>query len=83
MYTVHMPRHAASAARRQLFHLLDAAERGEEVIVERRGVRFRLTRESDPPPAPTDEPLLVCDPALLDGQWTWSPDGALVLPDPA
>jgi hypothetical protein len=71
MYTVHMPRVTATAARRNLFHLLDAAEKGEEVILERRGARFRLSldppsRQEIPP-----SPLIVEDPDILSGDWTW------------
>ncbi len=37
-----MKRYTAAKARQQFSLLLDAAERGEPVIVERRGVRFRI-----------------------------------------
>lgn len=36
-----MIRYAASEARRELFRLLDSVENGEEVILERKGIRFR------------------------------------------
>lgn len=71
MYTVHMTRVTATAARRDLFHLLDAAERGEEVILERRGARFRLSLEKPEAVDVPASPLVVEDPDVLEGQWTW------------
>lgn len=83
MYTVRMTRINATEARRRLFHLLDAAEQGEEVILERRGTRFRLVREDAPAAAagPVSSPLAIDDPALLSGEWSWEqrPDGDLAL----
>jgi hypothetical protein len=69
----------ASEARQEFFRLLDAAEKGEAVIVERKGTRFRLTLV--PPEAietPTS-PVLVEDPEVLSGNWTWvgDPEGQL------
>lgn len=75
MYTVHMKRVTATEARRRLFQLLDAVENGEDIVLERSGVRFRLTldkareRAEDP-----GSPLIVDDPALLEGDWTWQTD---------
>ena len=75
MYTVHMTRLTATEARRQLFKLLDAVERGEDVVLERAGVRFRLTLDAKPgtEQAPSS-PLIVEDAALLDGDWSWRTD---------
>lgn len=39
----------ASDARREFFRILDAVEGGEEVVLERRGVRFRLVMEEKEP----------------------------------
>ena len=67
-----MSRHTASEARRELFRLLDSVERGEEVILERRGVAFRLSLEPEPDVRkPTKSPLRVVDDTLLDGVWSW------------
>jgi len=58
-------------------HLLDAAEAGDAVVIERRGTRFRLetdrgdTRRAlrrGAAPAPLIE---YVDPAVMAGQWTW------------
>ena len=83
LYNVHMARTTAAQARQNLSRLLDAAERGEEVIVERRGVRFRIVAEAAEPAAPPGEPLLVADDAVLSGEWHWEAgaDGDLVFVD--
>ncbi|MEE2775715.1 MAG: type II toxin-antitoxin system prevent-host-death family antitoxin [Acidobacteriota bacterium] len=81
MYTVRMVRVTATEARRRLFKLMDAVERGEEVTLERRGVRFRLALEAHgPSPEIPSSPLRILDPDLLDGEWTWQTgeDGELV-----
>ncbi len=73
MYTVHMPRFTATEARKQLFRLLDSAEKGEEVILERRGTRFRIML--DPGPKSGDHPIAplnVTDKDVLSGEWTWT-----------
>ena len=74
-----MTRHTAAQARQQFFELLDAAERGEEVLLERRGVRFRIVAEPQPVTAFPGAPLLVADDAVLAGEWSWDRDdrGAL------
>jgi antitoxin (DNA-binding transcriptional repressor) of toxin-antitoxin stability system len=67
----------ASDARQELFRLLDAVEKGEAVVVERRGVRFRLSLLE---PAErkhasgSASPVEVSDPDVLSGNWTWSGD---------
>jgi prevent-host-death family protein len=71
-----MTRLTASEARQEFFRLLDAVEQGEAVIVERKGVRFRL---SVVPRERTDRsasPVLVNDPDVLSGNWTWAGDQA-------
>jgi antitoxin (DNA-binding transcriptional repressor) of toxin-antitoxin stability system len=74
-----MTRVTATEARQRLFQLLDAAERGESVVLERKGVRFRLVVEparADPFVA-ADCPLTVNDQGLLSGEWHWefNPEG--------
>jgi len=68
-----MKRYTAAAARQQFSRVLDAAERGEAVIIERRGVRFRIHPESratkkiiSPPPV-----VELTDDAVVEGRWTW------------
>jgi len=69
-----MTRFTASAAQLQLFELLDVVEQGEEVVVERRGTRFRVVlddaRSDEIPPSP----LIIKDPDVLAGNWTWQAD---------
>lgn len=79
MYIVHMARTTMAQARQNLSRLLDAAERGEEVVVERRGVRFRIVIDAAAPPEAVARPDLVADEAVLSGEWRWStgPDGEL------
>jgi hypothetical protein len=69
-----MSRVTATAARRNLFHLLDAAEKGEEVILERRGTRFRLSLEPPSREAIPSSPLIIEDPDVLAGDWSWRAD---------
>ena len=82
MYIVHMARLTASDARRHFFDLLDSAERGDPVVFERRGISFRLERdERSRDRQAVRRWLQVLDPALLDGEWSWTVDksGALAL----
>lgn len=72
LYIVHMKRFSAATARQQLSHLLDAVERGEGVVIERRGVQFEVvsrkaSRRRTPPPSLIE----WVDPAVNEGQWTW------------
>lgn len=58
-------------ARARFGEILDEAESGTDVVIERRGVFFRLTAEQ--PRAMRRMPALfeTVDESLLDGQWTW------------
>ena len=75
MYTVQiMKRYSAAEARARFSRALDSAEAGAAVVIERRGVRFRLSRESAPEATRRRAPLLeIVDPAVERGEWTWSP----------
>jgi antitoxin (DNA-binding transcriptional repressor) of toxin-antitoxin stability system len=69
-----MKRYTAAEARARLSDVLDAAERGEAVVVERRGTRFSIRAEkaSDRRPTHRRQPLFEwVDPAIEAGQWTW------------
>ena len=59
-------------ARARFGEVLDEAENGAAVVIERRGVRFRVTAEQ-PRPSRRVPPALfeAVDPGVLDGQWTW------------
>ncbi len=73
-YNQIMTTFTATQARQQFFQLLDAAEDGGNVVLERRGTRFRLVCEAPKKAAEPDSPLVIQDPALLSGNWTWSAD---------
>ena len=59
-------------ARVRFGEILDDAERGEPVVIERRGVRFRVTLEPQAPPDPSDPIVEFVDPAVMAGDWTWT-----------
>jgi hypothetical protein len=71
MYLV-MKRYTVALVRERLAEALDEAERGVPVLIERKGVRYRLTRE-DPPrrQAARRSRIETVDSAVADGQWTW------------
>jgi hypothetical protein len=57
---------------KELPDLLDAVEKGEDVVVVHEGQRFRLSlvprdsaRKSTPAP-------IAVDPEVLEGNWTWA-----------
>ena len=73
MYNVRMVRFTVTEARKQLFRLLDSAEKGEEVILERKGTRFRLILDPGPKSGDCSVALLdVTDEDVLSGEWTWT-----------
>lgn len=71
-----MKRYTTAQARAQLSAALDDAEAGTPVVIERRGVRFRIVREPARPARVSRTPLVeILDPAVERGQWTWTPGG--------
>lgn len=73
MYTVRMEI-SATESRKRLFQLFDAADRGDDVRIVRRGTVYRLSvagpRKKAPKAAIT---LEWVDPAVERGQWTFEP----------
>jgi prevent-host-death family protein len=68
-----MKRYTASQLRQNLSRALNEVEHGEPVVVERRGRRFRIVADRDPPPKRAVKPFFrVTDPALLESGWTWT-----------
>ena len=67
--------YTVTVVRERLAEALDEAEKGLPVIIERRGVRFRLSVEDSKPKARrrAAPKITVLDPSVLDGQWTWEP----------
>jgi hypothetical protein len=70
-----MKRYSVAQARNRFSDLLDEAEAGDAVVIERRGTRFRLEAERGSRRAAgvKSKPSLVeyIDPVVLDGEWTW------------
>ena len=69
-----MKRYTTSELRARLSEVFDAAERGEPIVVERRGARFRIEVErANEKPADRRRSLIAwMDPAVAEGRWTWT-----------
>ncbi len=70
-----MKRYPVSVARERLADILDAADAGQRVAIERRGVRYIIEAEKRRRPAARRRrPALinVLDPSLRSGEWTWT-----------
>jgi antitoxin (DNA-binding transcriptional repressor) of toxin-antitoxin stability system len=77
MYNVRTMKHLKVAEARARFgEILDEAEKGETVVIERRGVRYRIVadRARSAPAAP--ELFEFVDADVLNGQWTWKAGNA-------
>jgi len=67
-----MKRYTSAQARQRFADVLDEAERGEAVVIERRGVRFRLEAERSASRSFKGKQLIrPLDPAVARGEWTW------------
>jgi len=66
-----MKRYTAAQARQHLSAVLDAAEAGEPVLIERRGVRFAVNAEAKGTSRRRRATVEWMDPAVEAGQWTW------------
>ena len=70
MYIVKM--YTVSQVRECLAEVLDQADRGVPVVIERRGIRYSLKAER---PAPVrrqkKSAIEILDPSVAEGQWTW------------
>jgi len=71
MYNAHMKRYTVAEARARFSDLLDAAEKGEPAVIERRGVRFVIRPEEGPRRTARRNMIDYLDPAVAEGQWTW------------
>ena len=72
MYNVHVKRYTVAQVRQRLAEALDSAERGGPVLIERRGVRFRLEAERPRRRGKQRKPLVAfIDPAIEAGRWSW------------
>jgi antitoxin (DNA-binding transcriptional repressor) of toxin-antitoxin stability system len=73
-----MKRYPVSVARERLADILDAAEAGQRVVIERRGVRYIIEAEKRRRPAPRRRRsalIRVLDASLQSGEWTWTWQG--------
>jgi len=71
-------RYSSSQVRERFADMLDAAERGEDVVIERRGVRFALRVEPGTSRQSRRRSIIeYMDPAVERGEWSWTlgPDG--------
>jgi antitoxin (DNA-binding transcriptional repressor) of toxin-antitoxin stability system len=61
-------------ARARFGDLLDQAEQGVPIVIERRGVRFTLAAERAEGRKPVAQARFfdAVDPAILSGEWTWT-----------
>lgn len=72
MYNVQVMKHMKVAEARARFgEVLDRAEQGSPVVIERNGVLFRVTAERTAPSAPKGSLFSFVDTAVLTGNWTW------------
>jgi hypothetical protein len=73
MYNVRaMKRYTVSVVRERLADALDEAQRGIPVIIERKGVRYRLTVEKTTARPKRRRPYIeVLDPSVANADWTW------------
>ena len=71
-----MKRYTAAQARQHFAEILDAAERGDPVVIERRGVRFVVEAQQQRrrPSVRRTSIIRYLDPAVAAGEWTWSWD---------
>ena len=79
-----MKRYPVAVLRERLAEALDAAYHGVPVVIERKGVRYRLTRETVAARTKSARaPLFeIVDPAVMGGDWAWdwSPSGMAFVP---
>lgn len=68
-----MKRYSAASARQHLSEVLDEAESGQPVVIERRGVQFDVVARPKKKTRKIRHRKLFdwVDPVLLSGQWTW------------
>ncbi len=73
MYNVHTMKFLKVAEARARFgEILDQAESGAPVLIERRGVRFRVVVD-EAPKISSRTGFAFVDDAVMDGQWSWEP----------
>jgi hypothetical protein len=67
-----MKKYSVALVRERLADALNEVDRGVPVVIERRGVRYRLTREAQPIVKTTRKPVIEqADADVLAGDWSW------------
>jgi antitoxin (DNA-binding transcriptional repressor) of toxin-antitoxin stability system len=67
-----MKRYTVSQARERLADVLDEAERGGSVVIERRNVRYVIQAKRTPRRSRARQSVIeTLDPAVDSGQWQW------------
>jgi antitoxin (DNA-binding transcriptional repressor) of toxin-antitoxin stability system len=66
-----MKRYSVAEARARFSDLLDAAEKGQPAVIERRGVRFVIRPEDGRRRNTRRNMISYMDPDVASGQWTW------------
>jgi hypothetical protein len=66
-----MKKYSVSMVRERLAEALDEADLGHPVIIERKGVRYRLSVDRTSRRKSRRFEVKILNPAILDGQWTW------------
>jgi len=79
MYNVRMKKYSVSLVRERLSDALDQAGRGESVLIERRGVTYRLSVEKPRASRRSrSSQIEILDKAVEAGEWSWDwQDGQL------
>jgi hypothetical protein len=67
-----MKHYSVAMVRERLADALNEVDRGVPVIIERRGVRYRLTREPQGAARNRRKPIFAwVDTEVLGGEWSW------------
>jgi prevent-host-death family protein len=72
MYTVHVKKYSVARARQHLADVLDSAEKGEDVVIERRGVTFAIRPVASTRARRRTPRIEILDPSIEAGTWSWS-----------
>ena len=77
-----MKRYTVSQARMRMAEVLDHAEGGESVLIERRGVHFKIVPAAAPRAKKALVRIKILDPTIeaCDWTWTWEPGGLTFVP---
>ena len=67
-----MKKYSVSMVRERLAEALDAADRWQPVLIERRGVTYQLTVQQAPHRRKkATRQIDILDRSIVDGNWTW------------